>query len=124
MEFSFAKFEVWGFPVVAMPMHLDQPLNARLVEEVGVGVEVERDENGKINREAIAQVIRKVVVGESGEGVRIKAREFSDRIGMRREEAIGEVVEELVKICEEKLVKNSTSSCKFKLIWVKIFQLI
>ncbi|XP_057475732.1 UDP-glucosyltransferase 29-like [Actinidia eriantha] len=96
----------FGVPVVAMPMHLDQPLNARLVEEVGVGVEVERDENGKINREAIAQVIRKAVVGESGEGVRIKAREFSDRIGMRREEGIGEVVEELVKICEGKLVKN------------------
>ncbi|GFZ14628.1 hypothetical protein Acr_24g0008180 [Actinidia rufa] len=100
------SWPIQALGVVAMPMHLDQPLNARLVEEVGVGVEVERDENGKTNREAIAQVIRKAVVGESGEGVRIKAREFSDRIGMRREEGIGEVVEELVKICEGKLVKN------------------
>ena len=97
----------FGVPIVAMPMHLEQPVCAKLVGDVGVGVEVERDENGKLDREEIAQVIRKVVVGESGEGVRIKARQFSERIRMRREEGIGEVVEELVKICEEsKLVEN------------------
>ncbi|CAL5363374.1 unnamed protein product [Camellia sinensis] len=36
----------FGIPIVAMPMHLDQPLNARLVEEVGVAMEVIQDENG------------------------------------------------------------------------------
>ncbi|KAL7605421.1 hypothetical protein Lser_V15G14604 [Lactuca serriola] len=28
----------FGVPIIAMPMHLDQPVNARLVAEVGVGV--------------------------------------------------------------------------------------
>ncbi|GFP93057.1 beta-d-glucosyl crocetin beta-1 6-glucosyltransferase, partial [Phtheirospermum japonicum] len=31
-----------GVPIVALPMHLDQPLNARLVEEVGLGEEAVR----------------------------------------------------------------------------------
>ncbi|CAL5365381.1 unnamed protein product [Camellia sinensis] len=65
-----------------MPMHLDQPLNARLVEEVGVAMEVIRDENGRLNREAIAQVVRKIVVEKSGEDIRIKSREFSEKIRM------------------------------------------
>ncbi|XP_048140169.1 UDP-glucosyltransferase 29-like [Rhodamnia argentea] len=34
----------FGVPIIAMPMHLDQPMNARVAEEVGVGTEVKRDE--------------------------------------------------------------------------------
>ncbi|KAK6137974.1 hypothetical protein DH2020_028283 [Rehmannia glutinosa] len=36
----------YGVPIIAMPMHLDQPMNAKLVVELGVGVEVRRDDNG------------------------------------------------------------------------------
>ena len=32
----------FGVPIIAMPMHLDQPVNARLVEALGAGVEVKR----------------------------------------------------------------------------------
>lgn len=38
----------FGVPIIVMPMHLDQPLNARLEEELGIGVEVKRDRSGKI----------------------------------------------------------------------------
>ena len=38
----------YGNPIIAIPMHIDQPVNARLVEEIGVGVEVVRDKNGKL----------------------------------------------------------------------------
>ncbi|XP_076886488.1 mogroside IIIx synthase-like [Bidens hawaiensis] len=38
----------FGVPIIAMPMHLDQPVNARLAVEVGVAVEVLRDENGRV----------------------------------------------------------------------------
>ncbi|GLT67409.1 hypothetical protein SLA2020_397230 [Shorea laevis] len=64
----------FGVPIIAVPMHLDQPLNARLVEEVGVGVEVKRDVNGKLEREKVANVIREVVEEKGGEGVRRKAK--------------------------------------------------
>ncbi|KAG8377637.1 hypothetical protein BUALT_Bualt08G0053700 [Buddleja alternifolia] len=29
----------FGVPIIAMPMHLDQPMNAKLMVELGVGVE-------------------------------------------------------------------------------------
>ena len=52
----------FGVPIIAMPMHLDQPVNSRLVEALGVGVEVKRDNNGRLGREEVAKVIRKVLV--------------------------------------------------------------
>ena len=52
----------FGVPIIAMPMHLDQPVNSRLVEALGVGVEVKRDTNGRLEREEAAKVIRKVLV--------------------------------------------------------------
>lgn len=48
-------------PIIAAPMQLDQPLNARLVELLGVGVVVERDDHdGHLRREEVAKVIREV----------------------------------------------------------------
>ena len=91
----------FGVPIIAMPMHLDQPLNARLVEAVGVGVEVVGDKNGRLLREQIAQVIGKVVVQENGEGVRMKARELSEFIRMKGEQEGDGVVEELLQLCRE-----------------------
>ncbi|KAH7856198.1 hypothetical protein Vadar_033838 [Vaccinium darrowii] len=91
----------FGVPIVAVPMQLDQPLNARLVEDVGVGVEVEREEDGRLNKYEIAKVIKKIVVEESGEGIRVKAKEFSENIRLRGEEKIDELVEELVQLCKE-----------------------
>ncbi|CAL5365387.1 unnamed protein product [Camellia sinensis] len=44
----------FGVPIVAMPMQFEQPLTAKLVEEVGVAVEVNRDINGRLNRDEIA----------------------------------------------------------------------
>ncbi|GMP22366.1 hypothetical protein CsSME_00000421 [Camellia sinensis var. sinensis] len=90
----------FGVPIIAMPMHLDQPLNARLVKDVGVAVEVNRDINGKLNREDIAQVIRKVVVSKSGKELRTKARDFSENIKMKGDEQMNEVVEELMQLCK------------------------
>lgn len=56
---------MFGVPIIAIPMHLDQPLNAKLVVEVGVGVEVSR-ENEKLKAEEVARVIKTVVMQEEG----------------------------------------------------------
>ncbi|KAG5574902.1 hypothetical protein H5410_055036 [Solanum commersonii] len=40
----------FGVPIIAMPMHLDQPMNARLIVELGVAVEMVRDDDGKIHK--------------------------------------------------------------------------
>ncbi|CAL9005653.1 unnamed protein product [Prunus brigantina] len=90
----------FGVPIIAMPMHLDQPINARLVEEVGVGVEVKRTEEGILQREEVAKVIRKVVVEKIGEGVRKKALELRDNMKNKDGEIDG-VVEELMQFVGE-----------------------
>ncbi|XP_057467266.1 beta-D-glucosyl crocetin beta-1,6-glucosyltransferase-like [Actinidia eriantha] len=55
----------YGVPIIAVPMHLDQPVNARLLSEIGVGVEVKRDENGRLVREEVAKVVKEVVGDKS-----------------------------------------------------------
>lgn len=97
----------FGVPIIAMPMHLDQPLNARLVEEIGVGVEVVRDNNGALEREAVADVIRRVVAYEGGEGVRKNARVMSEKLEAKGDQEIEEVVEEFVKLCNNKKKKRN-----------------
>ncbi|KAH7845206.1 hypothetical protein Vadar_021757 [Vaccinium darrowii] len=89
----------FGVPIIAMPMHLDQPLNARLVEDIGVGMEVKRDDNGRLDRKEIARVMTRIVVEKNGKEVRNKARELSEKITAKEVEEIGGVVEEVVQLC-------------------------
>ncbi|KAL0358557.1 UNVERIFIED_CONTAM: Beta-D-glucosyl crocetin beta-1,6-glucosyltransferase [Sesamum angustifolium] len=89
----------FGVPIVAMPMHLDQPMNAKLVAELGVGVEVERDNEGRLQREEIAKVIRDVVVGESSGELRRRVVERRERIRLRSREEIDEIAHKLEQIC-------------------------
>ncbi|KAL8111320.1 UDP-glucosyltransferase 29-like [Apium graveolens] len=92
----------YGVPIIAAPMQLDQPINARLVNEAGVGIEVQRDSNGKLHREEIAAVIKKVVVDKDGEAARKKAKQMKNKIKRKEEEYIDEMVKELLKICKKK----------------------
>ncbi|KAL7228521.1 hypothetical protein ACSBR2_007276 [Camellia fascicularis] len=97
----------FGVLIVAIPMHFEQPFNAKLVEEVGVAVEVNRDINERLNKEEIAQEIRKVVVEKSGEDVRIKARNFGEKIRIKGDEEMDEAVEVLLQLCKDsKLLKS------------------
>ncbi|KAK1382595.1 Glycosyltransferase [Heracleum sosnowskyi] len=99
---SIMESMMFGVPVIAMPMQTDQPFNAIVVKEVGVGQEVERDENGRFKREEIAEVIRNVVLEKRGETVRRKAKEMREKIRENGEKEIDDVAEELVKLCKEK----------------------
>ncbi|KAL8155464.1 UDP-glucosyltransferase 29-like [Apium graveolens] len=89
----------FGVPIIAMPMHIDQPINARLVEEVGVGIEVLRSQDKKFEAGDVASVIRKVVVTECGKFVRNRVKELSYRMEIIRDEEIEEVAKELEKLC-------------------------
>ncbi|MCD7458962.1 hypothetical protein HAX54_039713 [Datura stramonium] len=88
-----------GVPIIAMPMHLDQPLNAKSIVDAGIGEEVVRDSDGNIDRREVAKVIRKVVAEKSGKTLRKRAREFSDILKSNGEKEINQVVEELLNLC-------------------------
>ncbi|KAL0453227.1 UNVERIFIED_CONTAM: Beta-D-glucosyl crocetin beta-1,6-glucosyltransferase [Sesamum latifolium] len=91
----------FGVPIIAVPIHHDQPINARLVEEVGVGVEVMRDRNKRLSGERLAAVIKQVVMEDCGEVVRQKAAEMREKLKSKGDEEIDEVVKELVTICND-----------------------
>ncbi|MCD9559130.1 hypothetical protein HAX54_016941, partial [Datura stramonium] len=82
----------FGVPIIAMPMNHDQPLNSRLVEELGIGFEILRGENGEMKREEVAKGIRKVVEEKTRKEVNLKAMELSENIKMKGEKAIDEGV--------------------------------
>lgn len=85
----------FGVPIIGMPMHLDQPMNAKLVVELGVGVEVKRDGNGKLRRDEIGGVINDVAFGETGKVLRRKVGEERERIRLRSREEMEGVAEVL-----------------------------
>ena len=97
---------MFGVPIIAIPMHLDQPFNAKLVVEVGVGVEVSR-ENEKLKAEEVAKVINKVVMQEEGKEVRKKAKELSQRMKDKDDGEMDVVVEKLVQLLGESRISTT-----------------
>ncbi|CAI9762679.1 unnamed protein product [Fraxinus pennsylvanica] len=89
----------FGVPVIAMPLKYDQPINARLVVEAGVGVDVARDENGHFKNEDVASAIHKVLVDKSGEDMRSKAKQLSNKMKDEEEVAINETAKQLLQLC-------------------------
>lgn len=85
----------FGVPIIAVPMHLDQPINARLVEEIGLGKEVLRDVDGKLYGETLAAVINLVVMEAQGGDVRRKAAILKAKLESKGDQ----VAEELKNIC-------------------------
>nr|XP_004250485.1 beta-D-glucosyl crocetin beta-1,6-glucosyltransferase-like [Solanum lycopersicum] len=95
----------FGVPIIAMPIHNDQPINAKLMVELGVAVEIVRDDDGKIHRGEIAETLKSVVTGETGEILRAKVREISKNLKSIRDEEMDAVAEELIQLC-----RNSNKS--------------
>ncbi|PWA46874.1 beta-D-glucosyl crocetin beta-1,6-glucosyltransferase [Artemisia annua] len=89
----------FGVPIIAMPMHLDQPVNARLVVELGLGKEVLRDGNGVLMGHKVAEVVDQVVFGKLGEDVRAKAKKMSLDLKIKGDEEIDVVADELLQLC-------------------------
>ncbi|KAH6769771.1 hypothetical protein C2S52_014574 [Perilla frutescens var. hirtella] len=93
----------FGVPVVAMPMKVDQPINARMLVEAGSCVEVSRSGNdGVFEGEEIARAIEKVMAEESGGGLRRRARELSATLKMEEEAVLDEAAEQVWRLCLKK----------------------
>ncbi|KAI3838853.1 hypothetical protein MKX03_002629 [Papaver bracteatum] len=92
----------YGVPIIAMPMHLDQPVNARLVVELGLGVEVRRDKDGKLDRREIGEVIKKVLVGKEGMEVKRNAVEMSEMMRYKGDKDIELLVQKFERLCDSK----------------------
>ncbi|KAJ9187229.1 hypothetical protein P3X46_002713 [Hevea brasiliensis] len=69
-----------GVPMVAMPLWSDQPVNAKLVEDVWkVGIRVKVDEEkGIVPRDEIEFCIREIMEGEKGKEVKKNVEKWSE----------------------------------------------
>lgn len=99
---SFMESLMYGVPVIGAPMQLDGPIVARLAEEIGVGLEIKRDEEGRMMRDEIAGAIKKVLMEKPGEVFRKKAKEISSVLKEKDDEELDRLTTELVRLCETK----------------------
>ncbi|KAL2536150.1 UDP-glycosyltransferase 74C1 [Forsythia ovata] len=88
----------FGVPVIAMPMHLDQPINAGLVVDLGIGMEVRRV-NGKFSREDIAKIIREVVM-EEGKEIQENVNKLRDKLIEKSDDEMNIVASRLVQLAQ------------------------
>ncbi|KAL6876419.1 hypothetical protein ACP4OV_012991 [Aristida adscensionis] len=71
-----------GVRLALLPLMFDQGLNARLLVEKKIGVEVARDEeDGSFAPKDIADALRKVVVADEGRELGVKAKEIAKVFG-------------------------------------------
>lgn len=66
----------WGHVLVALPFANVQGLDARLAVDKGLAIEVDRNDDGSFHRDAIAAALRRAMVDEEGEGLRVRSREM------------------------------------------------
>ncbi|MED6187988.1 hypothetical protein PIB30_081720 [Stylosanthes scabra] len=71
----------FGCPLILLPFQSEQELNAMVVEEIKVGVKVERNEDGgKFTRYSIAKALRTMMLEEEGKSCRRHAEEKKSKI--------------------------------------------
>ncbi|XP_017971771.1 PREDICTED: putative UDP-rhamnose:rhamnosyltransferase 1 [Theobroma cacao] len=73
----------FGHCLVVLPLIIDQPLNARLLVEKGLAVEVERSDDGSFSGADVAKALRLAMVSEEGENLRVRAKEAAEVFGNR-----------------------------------------
>ncbi|KAL6269262.1 hypothetical protein ACE6H2_026173 [Prunus campanulata] len=72
----------FGHVLVVFPFIIDQPLNARLLVEKGLAVEVKRREDGSFCKDEMAKTLRHTMMADEGEQLRMArkaAKIFGDQ---------------------------------------------
>ncbi|KAJ0660081.1 putative soyasaponin III rhamnosyltransferase [Helianthus annuus] len=71
-----------GHPLIMLPFLVDQGLNARILVDKQVGIEVPRnEEDGSFTKESVARSVRSVVVDDEGKICKANALELSQIFG-------------------------------------------
>ncbi|GLT78673.1 hypothetical protein SLA2020_502010 [Shorea laevis] len=88
----------FGHCLVLLPFIHDQALNARLLVEKGLALEIERSRDGSFSRQNISDSLQKAMSSEEGRQLRDKAKEVSSIFGdqkLHQDRYIGEFVKYL-----------------------------
>ncbi|KAF3434405.1 hypothetical protein FNV43_RR25508 [Rhamnella rubrinervis] len=96
---SYMESLIFGVPIIAIPMQFDQPINAKLAEMRGVGIEVKRNNNERLERDNVAKVIKQVMVENIGVDIRRRSKEMSENLKRKGDVEIDGAVKELLQLC-------------------------
>ncbi|KAK1587097.1 hypothetical protein Q3G72_009453 [Acer saccharum] len=92
---------MYGVPIIAIPLKFDQPLNANLVVDMGVAIEVPARGEKIITRQEVAKAIKTVLVEEQGKEVRRRAKELSENWKKKEDEEFHVAVEKLLQLVQQ-----------------------
>ncbi|KAL8486276.1 hypothetical protein ACS0TY_023110 [Phlomoides rotata] len=96
---SLSESIYYGVPVIGMPMKINMFIDAKMLVDAGACVEVVRGEDGFYMGDEIGKAINEVIVEKSGEEMRCRAKELSEKMRMEEEEVMEETVENLWQLC-------------------------
>ncbi|KAJ8540140.1 hypothetical protein K7X08_026529 [Anisodus acutangulus] len=101
---------MFGHPLIMLPFLVDQGLNARILEDKEIGIEIPRnEEDGSYTRDSVSSSVKKVMVEKDGKKIREKAKEISSIFGNRR--LHDKYIEELIQFLEDhRKMSNGHSS--------------
>ncbi|CAA3011894.1 UDP-rhamnose:rhamnosyltransferase 1 [Olea europaea subsp. europaea] len=82
---SFIEGLSFGHPLIALPFLADQGLNARIIADKQVGIEVPKnEEDGSYTKNNVSDSIKLVMVANEGKQFRDKAKEMSEIFGNKK----------------------------------------
>ncbi|XP_037488754.1 UDP-glucosyltransferase 29-like [Triticum dicoccoides] len=91
-----------GVPMVALPLHIDQPLNANLAVELGAAAaRVKQERSGEFAAEEVARAMRAAVKGKEGEAARRRARELREVVARNNGDGrqIATLLQRMARLC-------------------------
>ncbi|KAJ4759694.1 Glycosyltransferase [Rhynchospora pubera] len=87
-----------GVPMLALPLEWDQPFNAQLMVELGIGIEIPQHGLGNFTGEDVAASIKQILQSESGERVRKNAEDLAEVIRNRKDDEIPYLANKIVEL--------------------------
>ncbi|KAL2504494.1 UDP-glycosyltransferase 91A1 [Abeliophyllum distichum] len=82
---SFVEGLTFGHPLIALPFLLDQGLNARMIADKQIGIEIPKnDEDGSYTKNSVSDSVKLVMVENEGKKFRNKAKEMSAIFGDKK----------------------------------------
>ena len=91
-----------GVPMVALPLHIDQPLNANLAAEIGAAAtRVKQERFGEFTAEEVARAVRAAVKGKEGEEARRRARELQEVVARNNgdDRLVAALLQRMARLC-------------------------
>ncbi|XP_051150329.1 UDP-glucosyltransferase 29-like [Andrographis paniculata] len=89
----------FGVPIIGMPMKVIMVVDTNMLVGCGVCLRIPRKDNEGYKGEDIAMAMSDVIFGESGERLRCRAEELSEKMRMEEVEETEVVANQLWKIC-------------------------